>query len=61
MKNPLTSVIAPNLLYMATDIVIPCEISDDEETGMTVIEEARQCDETKLEQAAECDLKSSEV
>jgi hypothetical protein len=56
IKNPLTSVIAPNLLYMVTDIVIPCEIIDEEET--TVI---KQCDESKSPQAAECDLETPDL
>jgi hypothetical protein len=59
-KSPLTSVIAPNLLYMATDIIIPCEIiNEDEETTLTVIEIAIQSDESA--QVAECDSKSAHL
>lgn len=55
VRNPLTSVIAPNLLFMVTDIVIPCEISDEEET-LSSVKETRLSDESSP--VAECDLKT---
>jgi len=53
--NPLSESIAPNLLYKATDIVIPCEFSDEEPDS------PRSPNQTisSGEQQPQCDLQES--